>query len=134
MNDPQTPSQPAASGPEGDERWLSVPEVAQRLGVRDREVRSMLRDRRLLAVRRAEGRGPQIPEDFLVPHEDDASRWQALPSLRGTLVLLSDCGLDDDQAMRWLRGHDDELGEAPLAALRKDRTHAVRRVASTLAL
>lgn len=134
MSEQDSPTLPTDAGPDPIAGWLSVPEVAERLGVRDREVRTMLRDRRLLAVRRAEGRGPQIPRDFLVPAQDGAPGWQALPSLRGTLVLLADCGLDDDQAMRWLTAHDDELGEAPLAALRRDRTHAVRRVAQTLAL
>lgn len=132
MND--APGSTDQNTQDAGEGWLSVPEVAQRLGVRDREVRSMLRDRRLLAVRRAEGRGPQVPAGFLVPDEDDATRAQAMPALRGTLMLLADCGLDDDQAMRWLLEHDDELDEAPLTALRKERTHAVRRVASTLAL
>ena len=135
MNDSPTPSRPVDPAPDtAAEQWLSVPEVAERLGVRDREVRSMLRDRRLSAVRREEGRGPQIPVDFLVPDEDDPARWQPLPSLRGTLVLLSDCGLDDEQSMRWLREDNEELGESPLTALRRDRTHVVRRIAQTLAL
>lgn len=119
------------AAPENSHTWMSVPEVAQKLGARDRDVRSMLRDRRLLATRRREGKGPQIPADMLVLVE---GVWQVLPSLHGTLVLLADCGLDDEEAMRWLLAQDDQLDAVPLEALRAERTHAVRRVASTLAL
>ncbi|WP_226921258.1 Rv2175c family DNA-binding protein [Georgenia subflava] len=112
--------------------WLSVPEVADLLGLRQREVRAMLRDKKLLAVPHGPNRALSVPAELLVPadHPDGPG---PLPNLRGTLMLLADSGYDDDEAFRWLFTVEDELGSTPVAALRERRTHAVRRVAQTLA-
>ena len=96
-----------------------MPEAASFLGVRDRDVRSMLREHRLLAVRQ----GPNSALSGPAP----------LPTLRGTLMVLADAGFDAEESFRWLYTPDDELGTAPIEALRQRRTHAVRRVARTTA-
>lgn len=113
--------------------WLSVPEVAAALGIRDRDVRSMVRDRRLLAVRPSPDRPVAVPAEVVLgPEHPDGPG--PLPSLRGTLTLLADRGLDDAEAFEWLYSEDDELGQTPIRALLDRRTHAVRRRAQTLDL
>ncbi|WP_231871014.1 Rv2175c family DNA-binding protein [Peptidiphaga gingivicola] len=112
------------------ETWLSVPEAAEALGVAQRDVRNMLADRRILAVRRGEAAALAISSLTLV---DEGGKAAVLPSLRGTLTALSDAGCSDEEAWRWLTAANGELGERPIDALRAGRVHAVRRAAATLA-
>lgn len=122
---------PASDGGEGPgPTWLSVPEVAQRLGVRQRDVRSAIADRRLLAARPGPAAAPAVPAELLVPGPDGTE--VALPALRGTLIQLGDAGLTDDEVVAWLYRHDDALGSTPVAALRAGRTKSVRRAAQLL--
>ncbi|WP_182353416.1 Rv2175c family DNA-binding protein [Flaviflexus huanghaiensis] len=107
---------------------MSLPEVAEALGIRLRDVRTLISDRRLLATR---PEGPLvITRDQLV--ESDGT-WQVLGNLRGTLILLADAGFSDDEAHEWLHREEPELGETPMAALRSGKHRAVRRIASGLA-
>ena len=109
-----------------DERvWLTVPDVAERLGTTPARVRRLLEDKHLLAVRR-DG-VLRIPEVFLRDGEP-------MPELRGTAILLGDSGFDDDGAVAWLLSDEDSLGTAPIDALRAGRKAEVRRVAQALAL
>jgi hypothetical protein len=122
-----------SDAPEEPTTWLSVPEVAEILGLRQRDVRALVRDRRLLTVPHGPNGSAAIPGEFLLlPGESDEPG--PLPALRGTLMLLADGGMDDQEAFRWLFTPDAELGATPISALRERRTHAVRRVAQTLAL
>ncbi|MBN9606739.1 MAG: hypothetical protein J0G30_09030 [Actinomycetales bacterium] len=109
---------------DGQIRWLSVPEVGERLGLSPSRVRRLLEERILLAVRR-EG-VLAIPESFL----DEEG---PLRDLRGTLLVLGDAGYDDEEAMRWMLEPEDSLGVAPVDALRAGRRSEVRRVAQALA-
>jgi hypothetical protein len=126
---PTIPSDPGAGSPPAREA-LTLPEVAAALGVALREVRSAVADRRLLAVRRGAGRRPVVPAAFLVPGPE--GRHEVLPSLRGTLTVLADAGLTDEEAVDWLCTTEESLGVSPVAALRAGRTKAVRRLAQTL--
>ena len=83
-----------------------------------RDVRSMLADRSLIALRRGGGGALAIP---------------ALAFVDGTLITLADAGYDDEEAWSWLTGDVPELGGRPIDALRSGRVHAVRTVACTLA-
>lgn len=114
-----------------EDKWLSVPEVSDLLGARLRDVRAMVASNEFLAVRRGESQVLAIHRDQLV---DDDGRWEALPSLRGTITTLKDAGLTDEEALTWLLEGNDDLGEAPLHALRNGRVHVVRRLSRTLAL
>ncbi len=114
-----------------ENEWLSVPEVGDLLEVRLRDVRAMVAANELLAVRRGESQALSIHRDQLVCEE---GRWDALGSLRGTVTALKDAGLSDDEASRWLLTDNEDLGEAPLYALRQGRIHVVRRLCQTLAL
>lgn len=109
---------------------MSLPEVADALGVQLREVRAMVREQRLAGVRRGENDAYAVPADFLVEEEEG---WRVLPSLRGTLIQLADSGYSEEEAVGWLFRPEESLGETPIAALRGKRTHAVRRAAQALA-
>ncbi|OCW61272.1 hypothetical protein CYK24_01535 [Trueperella bernardiae] len=108
-----------------DLEYLSVPEVGHRLGIRQQDVRTMLNDRRLLAVRRGPNRALMISVDQIAT-KDGAD--VALPSLHGTLTMLADRGFDEEEAFAWLHTDESELGVAPIDALRAGHHRAVRRV------
>jgi hypothetical protein len=105
--------------------WLSLPDVADRLGIPPGRVKQLLRDRKLLAVARPEG-AAAVPAAFL-----DGS--QIVKGLCGTLTLLFDCGFDDLEAMRWLFTADDSLPGTPIDAIVKRRSTEVNRRAQALA-
>lgn len=93
--------------------WLPLPDAAERLGTDVGRVRRMLQEQRLVAVRRGERRILSVPAAFLT-HADGG--WQVVPSLQGTLVLLSDAGMSDEEAVRWLFTPDpslESLGTGP---------------------
>lgn len=107
-----------------DRAWLTLPEVADRLGLPVSRVRRLLEERHLLAIRRA---GVLcVPEDFV----DGA---EPLGDLRGTIILLSDSGYTDEEAMRWLLTPEESLGVEPTSAIRAGRKAEVRRIAQALA-
>jgi hypothetical protein len=114
---------PPADAIVGD--WLTIPEVADRLGTPASRVRQLLRDRKLLAVRRPSG-ALGIPAAFL-------DGTQVVRGLHGTLTLLLDCGFDDAEALRWLFTADDSLPGTPIQAICEHRGTEVNRRAQTLA-
>ncbi len=105
--------------------WLSLPDVAARLGIPSSRVKQLLRDRKLLAVTRPAGeRG--VPAAFL----DGA---QIVKGLCGTLTVLFDCGFDEEEALRWLFTADETLPGTPIEALCRRRGTEVNRRAQALA-
>lgn len=116
-------------------RWYSLPEVAELLDVRLRDVRTLLRDHALAGTRRGQEDGPfLIPGDFLLTADDGAAKPGPVPSLRGTLIQLSDSGFTTEEAVRWLLTEDPQLGTTPIGALRARRIHEVRRLVQTVAI
>jgi hypothetical protein len=105
------------------ERWLTVPDLVELLGVSPGRVHRLFEQRTLLAAR--VGGVLRVPVEFL----DDA---EPLPELRGTLVVLGDNGFTDDEAVRWMLAVDDTIGDSPINALRAGRKAEVRRVAQSL--
>jgi hypothetical protein len=105
--------------------WLSLPEVADRLGIPASKVKQLLRDRKLLAVTRPDG-SRAVPAEFL---DGD----QPVKGLHGTLTLLVDCGFDDHEALRWLFTADETLPGTPIQALYKHRGTEVNRRAQAMA-
>ena len=75
--------------------WLSVPEAAQRQGVPMGTVRNQLKDRHLVAVRLGPNNAISIPDVFV---SADGPR----PELRGTIIVLGDGGMRDEDIVRWL--------------------------------
>lgn len=102
--------------------WLSLPEVAERLGVRLADARRLVEDRELLAVRIGERRALAVPEGFL-------GDQGPLAALKGTFTVLADGGMDDDEIVRWLHTPDPTLPVpgTPLDAIRAGFKTEVRR-------
>jgi hypothetical protein len=109
--------------------WLTMPDVAERLGIDANRARGLLRDRQLLARRRGERNVLSVPAEFV---EDGPEGPAVLKGLPGTLVLLLDAGYSDDEALRWLFTPDDTLPGSPVDALRANRGTEVRRRAQAL--
>ena len=107
--------------------WLTLPDVAERLGMDITRVRQLVRDRQVLAVRRGENNVLMVPEVFF----QDGHVLKGLP---GTLTLLQDGRFTDDEALRWLFTPDDTLPGSPVEALVANRGTEVRRRAQALAL
>jgi hypothetical protein len=105
--------------------WLTIPDVADRLGLPVSRVKQLLRDRKLLAVQRPTGQ-LAVPAAFL-----DGS--QVIHGLGGTLTLLFDCGFSDAEAMSWLFTADESLPGTPVQALAEHRRTEVNRRAQALA-
>lgn len=105
--------------------WLSLTEVAARLGIPAGRVKQLLRDRKLLAVTRPEGM-LSVPAAFL-------EGSQILKGLCGTLTLLFDCGFDEPEALRWLFTADESLPGTPIDAIVRHRGTEVNRRAQALA-
>jgi hypothetical protein len=103
--------------------WLTIPDLTEVLGLKVSQVRRLIEDRVLLASR-IDGVW-RVPESFIVDGEP-------LHELRGTLIVLSDSGFSDDEAMNWLLSDEASLGTSPIAALRSGRKAEVRRVAQAL--
>nr|WP_328821961.1 Rv2175c family DNA-binding protein [Microbacterium chengjingii] len=104
--------------------WLTIPDLAEMLDVKLSRVRRLIEDRDLLAVRR---------DGVLVVPADFLRDGEPLKELRGTFILLSDAGFNDDEILAWLTEADDSIGDTPLNALRAGRKSEVRRVAQALA-
>ena len=102
--------------------WVTVPDIAERLGIRLVEARRLVEDRELLSHRVGERRVVSVPAGFL---DDDGP----LPALKGTFTVLADGGMSDVEIIRWLHTHDDTLPVAgtPLDAIRAGFKTEVRR-------
>jgi hypothetical protein len=105
--------------------WLTIPDVADQLGLPVSRVKQLLRDRKLLAVQRPTGQ-LAVPAAFL-------DGLQVIHGLGGTLTLLFDCGFSDAEAMSWLFTADDSLPGTPVQALAQHRRTEVNRRAQALA-
>jgi excisionase family DNA binding protein len=108
--------------------WLTVPDVAERYGLPLTHVRRWIQDRELLGVRLGERHVLKVPGRFL--GEDGP-----LTELRGTFTVLSDGGMDDAEALRWLFTPDATLPApgAPVDSLIAGFKTEVRRRAMELA-
>lgn len=109
--------------------WLTVPDVAERLGVPLSRVRQYIADRELLSSRVGPRRVVAIPAKFL---DDDGPR----SDLKGTFTVLADGGMDDDEIIVWLFTPDSTLPVegAPIDALRAGHKTEIRRRAQELAI
>lgn len=104
--------------------WLTLPQVADRLDLSIGRAKQLLKDHKLLGVRRGSG-GPQVPAVFLEGGE-------VVKGLSGTLMLLLDAGYDDVEAMRWLFTPDESLPGSPIDAIKAGRHTEVKRRAQAL--
>ncbi|MET9068045.1 Rv2175c family DNA-binding protein [Streptosporangium sandarakinum] len=105
--------------------WLTLTEVARRLGLSAGRAKQLLKDRKLIGVRRGGGE-PQVPAVFL-------SDGDVLKGLPGTLTVLLDAGYDDVESLRWLFTPDESLPGSPVEAIAAGRHTEVKRRAQALA-
>jgi len=103
--------------------WLTVPDVAERLGVEVTRVRQLLRDGHLVGVRR--------DGVFMVP-ADFVGDGVVLKGLPGLLTVLKDQRFEPEAAVRWLYTEDDSLPGTPVQALLENRGTEVKRRAQAL--
>ena len=104
----------------------SMDEACRLLGIEERRLKQLIRDRVLIEARGADGsRG--IPRDVIVK---GANGWEPLAVLQGTLTLLADDGFTSDESLEWLYTLQEELGERPIDALVSGRHHRVNRTPS----
>ena len=104
-------------------RMLTLPELAERLGVDVGRARSAVKDGTFLAVQR-EGR-TVVPERQL---DGDQPVKHLVPVLR----LLRDAKYSPEEALRWLTTEDETLPGSPLDALHDNRATEVKRRAQAL--
>ncbi|SFC73079.1 Helix-turn-helix domain-containing protein [Streptomyces aidingensis] len=107
--------------------WLTLPDIAERLGVEVTRVRQWVKEGQLIAVRRGENRVLQVPADFI--GED-----RIVKGLPGTITLLKDDGFTVEEMLEWLFTPDDTLPGTPAQALRENRGTEVKRRAQALAV
>ena len=105
--------------------WLTYRAAADRLGVSASKVRQLVRDHQLAAVRRDDLGELCVPALFVAGSAP-------VKGLSGTLVLLSDRGFDDVEAIEWPFTPDDTLPGRPIDALREDRGKEVHRRAQAI--
>lgn len=108
--------------------WLTVPDLAERLGLALSAARGLIADRELVATRIGERRVVAVPAKFV----DEAG---PRPELKGTFTVLADGGMDDDDIIEWLFTPDPTLPVegAPIDALRAGHKTEIRRRAQELA-
>jgi hypothetical protein len=102
--------------------WLTVPDIAERMGLRLSDVRQMIEDRLVLSVRIGPRNVVSVPAKFF---NDEGP----LPELPGTFTVLGDSRMTDAQILRWLFTPDDTLPVqgAPMDALLAGFKTEVRR-------
>jgi excisionase family DNA binding protein len=105
-------------------QWLTVPDVAERLGIPLPRVHQLLREGGLAAAR-VDG-VLRVPASFLTGDT-------VVKHLDGVLTVLRDGGYSDEEAIRWLHTPDDTLPGTPVEALRGDRSREVKRRAQAKA-
>lgn len=106
--------------------WLSVPELADRIGVTASQVRQLVRERRLVLVERGTPPVKVVPVEFV---HDGA----LLKGLAGALTVLADAGFSPDESIRWLLSESAALPGRPVDLMAAGRDTAVKRVAMALA-
>jgi hypothetical protein len=103
--------------------WLTMPEVAEKLGLVVTRVHQLLRDGNLLAVRR-DG-VLRVPAELISVDAD--GKPVVVKHLSGVLTLLRDAGYVDEEILEWLYTPDESLPGTPAQALRENRGTEVKR-------
>lgn len=106
-----------------ERKWLTIPDLAEKLGITSNAVRHLIEDGSLYGMKR--DAVFCVPDVFLIDNRPVAE-------LKGTAVVLADNGFTNDEIVCWLLEDDDALAAAPIDALRAGRKAEVRRVAQAL--
>lgn len=106
---------------------MAVPDIVEHTGVSLSTVRTWLRDRELVGVRRGPHQALLVPQAFVT--EDGP-----LKHLRGTITVLTDSGMQDAEIIEWLHSPDATLvGGSPIGSLQAGSKTEVRRRAQEMA-
>ena len=105
---------------------LPLPDVAERTGLDIMAVRQLLKDGKVIAVRRPDDGILCILDEEL---DDDGQPVKHLPAV---ITLLRDGRYSDEEALRWLTTPDDSIPGTPLQALRENRGTEIKRRAQAL--
>lgn len=101
--------------------WLAVPDIMDLTGASLPTVKRWLQDRELVGQRRGPHRAVMVPRTFLTEEGP-------LPALRGTITVLTDGGMGDEEVIGWLHAADDSLpGGSAIASLHEGAKTEVRR-------
>lgn len=103
--------------------WLTIPDVAEALDLPLGKVHRLIEDHHLIETRIDGVR--KVPADSIKDGEP-------LPTLRGTIQVLTDAGYSMEEALEWLYTVEDSLGTTPMAALVAGKRAEIRRIAQTL--
>ena len=106
------------------DKWLTVPEVGEVLGISPGKVHRLVEEHHLFFIVRDGVKS--VPAHLIVNGEP-------LPSLPGTISVLIDAGFLPQQAFEWLYTVEDTLGHRPIDSLLAGRKSEVRRIAQSLA-
>lgn len=104
--------------------WLTLPELADRAGLEPNRVRHLVREGRLVTVRR--NRAQVVPAAFVADGE-------LLKGLGGLVTVLRDAGFEAEESITWMLSTEESLGTSPVTALAAGRRKEVNRVAQALA-
>lgn len=107
--------------------WLTLPDAARALDVDVSQVRRLIGDDHLVALRRGDPVVRSVPAELLVD-------GRIAPHLTGTVTVLRDGGFDDVELLMWLFSEDETLPGRPIDHLRRGQRREVRRRAQALAL
>jgi len=117
------PARPAPTGPSPDlppdADLITLPDVAELLGLPITKVHQLIRDGKLITVPDAQGRRA-MPRIFV-------AAGSPLKGLAGVITLLRDGGYSDAEVVAWLLRADDTLPGTPAQALAENRGTEVKR-------
>ena len=99
---------------------LTFPELAEQLGIPVTRVHQLVRDGKLVAVRRGADGPRGVPAAFV----QDGAVVKHLPSV---ITMLRDAQFGDDEIVDWLHRIDETLPGTPIDALRENRGSEVKR-------
>lgn len=109
------------------DEWLAVPDIMELTGASLPQVRTWLQHRELVGVRRGPNNAVMVPASFV-------TREGPVQTLRGTVTVLADGGMEDPEIIDWLHRPDDTLeGGSAISALRAGRRAEVRKRAQEVA-
>src|SRR5690606_17197573 len=78
-----------------EDQWLAVPDIIELTGARFSVVKAWLQDREVVGLRRGPHNAVMVPASFLTPQGP-------VKNLRGTITVLGDSGLTDEEIIEWL--------------------------------
>lgn len=108
--------------------WLSIPEFGDAIGVTQRVARQMVDDKVVLAHRVGPNSALCVPAAFV-------EEGHLLTALEGTITVLHDARLSDEESLEWLFTVDPTLPVegSPITMLQVHRKAEVRKRAAELA-